>query len=167
MLSGLEDHSAKQNGDLTMVSILFGVMGAKLFDVIERPTDLFNDPIDAIFSSGGFSIFWGLILGFLAGVIFLKRRSIPIIPALDAVARALILSYGIGRLGCQISGDGDWGVAADMSLKPEWFWAQIYENNALGVLINSPGVYPTPLYEALMSFCIFIFCGVLESVNRQ
>ncbi|HCS64881.1 MAG TPA: diacylglyceryl transferase [Cellvibrio sp.] len=168
LISGIKGNSAKLIGDLAMVAVLFGVMGAKLFDVIERPADLFNDPIDAIFSSGGFSIYGGLIFGFLAGVIFLKKRSIPIVPMLDAVAPALILSYGIGRLGCQISGDGDWGVAADMSLKPEWlpewFWAQTYENNALGVVINSPGVYPTPLYEALMSFCIFIF---LWSVRRR
>jgi len=161
LLSVPEGNSTKLIGDLATVSVLFGVMGAKLFDVIERPTDLFDDPIGTIFSSGGFSIYGGLIIGFLAGVIFLKRRSIPIVPMLDAVAPALILSYGIGRIGCQISGDGDWGITADMTLKPEWlpewFWAQTYENNVLGVTINSPGVYPTPLYEALMSFCIFIF----------
>jgi phosphatidylglycerol:prolipoprotein diacylglycerol transferase len=167
-LSIAGENSAKLVSDLAMVSVLFGVMGAKLFDVIEHPVDFFNHPFDTVFSSGGFSIYGGLIAGFVAGVIFLKRKSIPIIPMLDAVAPSLILSYGIGRLGCQISGDGDWGVAADMSLKPEWLpdwlWAQTYENNVLGVAISSPGVYPTPLYEALMSFCIFIF---LWSIRKR
>lgn len=55
-----------------------------------------------------------------------------------------------------------------MSLKPEWLpdwlWAQTYENNVLGVAISSPGVYPTPLYEALMSFSIFIF---LWSIRKR
>jgi len=50
-------------------------------------------------------------------------------------------------------GDGDWGVVANMALHPQWLpdwlWAQTYENNVVGVVIQSPGVYPTPLYEAL------------------
>jgi phosphatidylglycerol:prolipoprotein diacylglycerol transferase len=74
---------------------------------------------------------------------------------------SIVVFIGIGRIGCQVSGDGDWGVAANMALKPnwlpEWFWAQTYENNITGLVIQSSGVYPTPIYESLTAFCIFIF----------
>jgi phosphatidylglycerol:prolipoprotein diacylglycerol transferase len=82
---------------------------------------------------------------------------------LDAVAPALMLGYAIGRLGCQLAGDGDWGIAANMALKPDWLpgwlWAQTYQGNILGESIAVPGVYPTPLYEAAAALALF---GVLR-----
>jgi phosphatidylglycerol:prolipoprotein diacylglycerol transferase len=77
---------------------------------------------------------------------------------LDATAPSIMLGYGIGRLGCQISGDGDWGIAANMALKPnwlpKWLWAQTYDGNIAGVIITPPGVYPTPIYEIGMALAI-------------
>ncbi len=145
--------------DLGFVTVIAGILGAKLFDAIEQPQRLLSEPMDVIFSTGGFSIYGGLILGCLAGVIFLKRKGIAILPMLDAVAPALSLGYAIGRLGCQFSGDGDWGKTAAMELKPQWlpdwFWAQTYPNNVVQVDIPAPGVYPTPLYEAAGALLIF------------
>ena len=96
----------------------------------------------------------GMLVGGIATSIFLKKRGINIAPFADAIAPALMLAYAVGRIGCQVAGDGDWGIAADLSLKPDWlptwFWAQTYVNNAVGVSIALPGVYPTPLYESLM-----------------
>lgn len=147
--------------NLTMVSAIFGILGARIFHILEYPGEFMSSPLDMIFSRGGFSIFGGLIFGVIAGIVYLKRRSVPIVPMLDALAPAMILGYGIGRVGCQVSGDGDWGILSNMSLKPsfvpDWLWAQTYENNVVGVVIQAPGVYPTPLYEALMAFCIFAF----------
>jgi phosphatidylglycerol:prolipoprotein diacylglycerol transferase len=75
------------------------------------------------------------------------------------VAPALMLGYALGRIGCQVSGDGDWGIAADMASKPawlpQWLWAQTYEHNIVGETIALPGVYPTPLYEAAMGLLCF------------
>jgi phosphatidylglycerol:prolipoprotein diacylglycerol transferase len=78
-----------------------------------------------ILTRTGFSIYGGLCFGIVVGVIFVKRRSVPVIPMLDATAPAMMLGYGIGRLGCEIAGDGDWGIAANMALKPSWLpdWA--------------------------------------------
>jgi phosphatidylglycerol:prolipoprotein diacylglycerol transferase len=146
--------------DLAFVTTLSGIAGAKLFDAIEQPQRLLNDPLGVIFSTAGFSIYGGLILGCLAGIVFLKRKSIAILPMLDATAPALSLGYAIGRLGCQFSGDGDWGKPADIALKPQWLpdwlWAQTYPNNVAQVDILAPGVYPTPLYEAVVALLIFI-----------
>ncbi|PUA27853.1 MAG: hypothetical protein B0W54_15105 [Cellvibrio sp. 79] len=152
--------------DLAFVTTLSGIAGAKLFDAIEQPQRLFNEPLEVIFSTGGFSIYGGLILGCVAGIIFVKRKSIAILPMLDAVAPALSLGYAIGRLGCQFSGDGDWGKPAAMELKPqwlpEWLWAQTYPNNVVQVDIPPPGVYPTPLYEAVAALLIFIILWQLR-----
>jgi phosphatidylglycerol:prolipoprotein diacylglycerol transferase len=135
--------------DLAMICAIYGVIGAHIFHLLEYPRELVQDPIAMIFSLDGFSIYGGLILGAIAGAIFLNKRAVPIIPMLDALAPSIILGYGIGRLGCQVSGDGDWGTAANMAIKPnwlpDWFWTQTYENNVVGTIIPAPGVYPTPL----------------------
>jgi phosphatidylglycerol---prolipoprotein diacylglyceryl transferase len=153
-------------GDMTMVAVLAGLIGARVFDVMDHPAALLADPLGTIFTRSGFSIYGGLCFGLVAGLIFLKRRAIPVAPMLDATAPALMLGYAIGRLGCQLSGDGDWGIAADLSLKPawlpQWLWAQTYHGNIVGVMIPEPGVYPTPLYESLAAFALF---GLLWSIR--
>lgn len=153
------DQSSSTITEMAFLSTLAGIVGAKIFDVIEQFDAFLKAPIDAIFSTGGFSIYGGLILGILTGIVYVRHKTIAVLPMLDAVAPALSLGYAIGRLGCQFSGDGDWGKAANMQLKPEWvpdwLWAQTYENNILNIDISSPGVYPTPLYEAFMATIIF------------
>lgn len=155
-------------GRLAFVGVMVGVIGAKLFDVIEHPDELMSDPINVLLSTGGFSIYGGLLLGGAAGALLLRRQSVNLNPMLDACAPALALGYGIGRLGCQFSGDGDWGKESAMQLKPtwlpDWLWAQTYENNVLGTVIPYPGVYPTPLYEAIASIAIFL---VLWSLRKK
>lgn len=159
-------HSLLSN--LTIVCTLFGIIGARLFHILEYPTEFLANPFDMIFSRAGLSIYGGLIFGTIAGIVFLKKRTIPILITLDAVAPAMMLAYGIGRIGCQISGDGDWGKPANMALKPSWvpdfFWAQTYDNNIVGVVLQSPGVYPTPMYESLMAFCLF---AVLWAIRKN
>ena len=141
--------------DMAIVSTIAGIIGARVFDILDNADRFVADPLSLVLTQTGFSIYGGLCFGILAGVIFVKRRSIPVIPMLDATAPSIMLGYGIGRLGCQISGDGDWGIAANMNLKPiwlpEWLWAQTYDGNIAGVIITPPGVYPTPIYEIGMA----------------
>ncbi|WP_082191625.1 prolipoprotein diacylglyceryl transferase [Cellvibrio sp. pealriver] len=157
--------------DLAVICAIFGIIGARLFHLLEYPREFIQNPAAMIFSRDGFSIYGGLIVGAIAGAIFLKKRAVAITPMLDALAPSMILGYGIGRLGCQISGDGDWGTAANMALKPEWlpnwFWAQTYENNVAGIAIPAPGVYPTPLYEALAAFFIFAILWRIRKHHHQ
>ena len=141
--------------DMAIVATFAGIIGARVFDILDNADRFIADPLSMILTRTGFSIYGGLCFGILAGVIFVRRRSIPVIPMLDATAPSIMLGYGIGRLGCQISGDGDWGIAANMNLKPiwlpEWLWAQTYDGNIAGVIITPPGVYPTPIYEIGMA----------------
>jgi phosphatidylglycerol:prolipoprotein diacylglycerol transferase len=117
------------------------------------------DPWSMILTRSGLSIFGGLIVGTLAGLVCVRRWKLPLRPLLDAVAPAMMLGYGIGRIGCQVSGDGDWGSAANMALKPDWLptwlWAQTYDNNIFGEVIAAPGVYPAPIYETAMALVCF------------
>jgi phosphatidylglycerol---prolipoprotein diacylglyceryl transferase len=144
--------------DMAIVSTFAGIIGARVFDILDNADRFVADPLSMILTRTGFSIYGGLCFGILAGVIFVRRRSIPVIPMLDATAPSIMLGYGIGRLGCQVSGDGDWGIAASMTLKPNWFpdwlWAQTYDGNIAGVIITPPGVYPTPIYEIGMALAI-------------
>lgn len=154
--------------DLAFVVTLAGIVGARLFHVLENLDQFFADPASMIFNRSGLSIFGGLIVGTLAGIVCMKRWKLPLRPMLDAAAPAMMLGYALGRVGCQVSGDGDWGSVANMALKPgwlpNWFWAQSYENNVVGILIPAPGVYPTPMYESLMGFACF---GLLWSVRKH
>jgi len=141
-----------------MIGLVAGLVGARLFHLLEYPREFLANPVEMLLSRSGFTIFGGLIVGTLVGAGYVRRKRVPIAPLLDAVAPALLLGYGIGRIGCQLSGDGDWGIEVSgpaPAWLPHWLWAQTYDGNIAGVVIPPPGVYPTPIYESLMSFAAF------------
>ena len=153
-------------GDFMVVVMVAGVLGARLFHILEHTARFSADPMSMILTRSGLSIFGGLIMGTLAGMVCVRRWRLPVRPLLDAAAPAMMLGYAIGRIGCQVSGDGDWGIAANLALKPEWLptwlWAQTYDNNIYGELIALPGVYPTPMYETAMALLCFAVLWVLR-----
>jgi len=155
-------------GGLAVIAGLAGLVGARMFHILEHAPDFAADPWSMIFSRSGFSMLGGLVFGTIAGAIHVRRRGLPVLAVCDAVAPALMLGYAVGRIGCQISGDGDWGIPADMALKPgwlpAWLWAQTYDNNIFGAAIAPPGVYPTPIYETLLSLAAF---GVLWGLRKH
>jgi phosphatidylglycerol---prolipoprotein diacylglyceryl transferase len=154
--------------DLVTLVTAVGLIGARIFHILEHPHEFATHPLDMIFARNGFSFFGGLILGTVAGAIYVKRRRLPLRVVFDTVAPAMMLGYGIARIGCQLSGDGDWGIPADFAIKPDWIpawlWGQTYDNNISGVQIATPGVYPTPIYETLMSLVGF---AVLWSMRNH
>ena len=98
-------------GDIVMIAAIFGILGAKIFSNFEEPDgwrDFFKDPLGNFFS--GLTIYGGLILGAIAVIVFARKKKISVMHLGDAVAPALILAYAVGRMGCQVSGDGDWGL---------------------------------------------------------
>jgi phosphatidylglycerol---prolipoprotein diacylglyceryl transferase len=144
-----------------------GLLGARLFHILEYPRDFLAHPMAMILSRSGFTIFGGLIIGVLVAAWYARRKGAPLALLLDAAAPGLMLAYAIGRIGCQISGDGDWGIAVSgpaPAWLPDWLWAQTYTGNIAGVEIAPPGVYPTPIYETLMSLAAF---GILWKLRRH
>ena len=169
---------------ITGAAALGSLIGAKLFHLLERPKnilDLIEHPsVSAIFS--GLTIYGGLIMGTVFVYRYCKRHKLPFVHIADAVAPGLMLGYGIGRLGCQLSGDGDWGIASKgtpsgFGWLPSWFWSFDYPNNVLGSGVPMPSggfpgygmhlvpaVYPTPFYETLAALAIF---GLLWAVRKR
>jgi phosphatidylglycerol:prolipoprotein diacylglycerol transferase len=154
--------------DLALIVVISGIVGARLFSVAEYPHELADRPLALLLARQGFNFYGALVFGTLAGSLYLRSHRLPLAACCDALAPALMLGYAIGRIGCQLSGDGDWGVPANMALKPDWLpmplWAQTYAHNIVGVAIEPPGVYPTPLYETAMGLALF---GLLWSVRRH
>jgi len=97
-------------GEITIIALIFGLLGAKLFDIFENWSDFLKDPGSFIFSPAGLTFYGGLICAALAIWWYAKKHKIPFWHLNDAVAPGLMLAYGVGRIGCQVSGDGDWGI---------------------------------------------------------
>ena len=122
-------------GPITMVAALGGILGAKFFAIIEYLPAFFDDPLGVLFSGNGLAIYGGLIGGALAVGLYARSRGIKVVPLCDAVAPGLIVAYGVGRMGCQLSGDGDWGIVAGP--RPGWWflpdswWASTFPRNVI------------------------------------
>ncbi len=97
-------------GDIIVLGLVFGILGAKLFDNFEHWDDFVSHPLQALLSPSGLTFYGGLILAAVAILIFASKKQIAIQHLVDAAAPTLMIAYAIGRLGCQISGDGDWGI---------------------------------------------------------
>ena len=97
-------------GDIIILGLIFGILGAKIFDAMENMDELIADPIGTIFSGGGLAFYGGLILATIAICWFAYRKGIKLVHLTDAAAPALMIAYAIGRIGCQVAGDGDWGI---------------------------------------------------------
>ena len=117
---------------------LAGIVGARLYHVLESPSEFFADPWPLIFSRFGFAWFGGFLGGFAALLILARREKIPILTFLDACSPAACVGYAIGRIGCLLSGDGDYGIPTTLT------WGMSFPN---GVVPTTERVHPTPLYE--------------------
>ncbi|MBA3648740.1 MAG: prolipoprotein diacylglyceryl transferase [Chitinophagales bacterium] len=168
-------------GDITIVAAVSGLLGAKIFDNLEHIDSFIADPITSLLSFSGLTFYGGLIFGAIAVLYFARKNKISVLHLADAAAPGLILAYGIGRIGCQLAGDGDWGIV-NFNPKPSWFffphwaWAYNYPHNVIQEGIAIPDcvgkfcyqlahpVYPTPLYETTAALLIFFF---LWSIRKK
>lgn len=155
-------HPYERIGDITMVAAISGVIGAKLFAMIEDLDLVYNGTLTfaqwgaSLFSGSGMAIYGGLILGFLVTYFYIRKLNINAIHVMDAAAPALMIAYAVGRMGCHFSGDGDWGdpirqVAengellykytkpAILSFLPDWVWAYDYPHNVLNEGVRIEG----------------------------
>lgn len=161
-------------GDMVIFAAISGFIGAKIFHNLENWNEFIQDPIGNLVAFSGLTFYGGLIMGTLAVIYYARKYKMPVIHLADAIAPGLMLGYAIGRVGCQVSGDGDWGIVNSspkpFSWLPDSFWAYRYPHNVLNEGVPIPGcvgeycnqlpqaVFPTPLYESIA--CLFLF-GVL------
>jgi phosphatidylglycerol:prolipoprotein diacylglycerol transferase len=174
-------HPHEVMGNVLLIAAVSGLLGAKIFHNLENLDEFAADPIGTLFSFSGLTFYGGLIVATIMVLRYTNKKGIHWKHMIDATAPALILSYGMGRIGCHLSGDGDWGIvnlAAKpewMAALPDWLWSYTYPHNVIGEGVPIEGcvgrhcnvlpepVFPTPLYEVLMSFFIFGFLWLIRT----
>ncbi|MEO1448187.1 MAG: prolipoprotein diacylglyceryl transferase family protein [Bacteroidota bacterium] len=167
-------------GTITTIAFVAGILGAKVFHNLEYWDDFAANPVQALLSFDGLTFYGGLIVAtfFIARHVIKKGGNAWVFA--DAIAPAMMLSYGVGRIGCQTAGDGDWGIVNSLpkpdglSWLPDWMWAFKYPHNVLKAGEPIPGctgdycmqlvdpVWPTPFYEIVMSLMIFAFLWAIR-----
>lgn len=96
--------------DIVVIAAVAGFAGAKIFDNLEHWDTFIQDPIGNLFSASGLTFYGGLITAIVCLWIYFRKNKMPFVNVADAAAPALMMAYGVGRMGCQVSGDGDWGI---------------------------------------------------------
>ncbi len=96
--------------EIVVVAAVAGLAGAKIFNALETWDDFVQDPIRSLTSSSGLTFLGGLIMATIAFYYYSRKHNIPFKHLCDATAPGIMLAYGLGRLGCHFSGDGDWGI---------------------------------------------------------
>jgi prolipoprotein diacylglyceryltransferase len=167
-------------GDLVVIAAVLGVLGSVLFNFLESDDSInrfMQDPVG--FLTSGLSIYGGLICAGIGFGVYAYVKKINILQFFDSVAPGYMLANGIGRIGCQTAGDGDWGLA-NLAPKPgwmpQWLWADYYPHNIINEGVPIQGcieehctrlqypAYPTPIYEFLMCTAVFI---ILWSLRKK
>ncbi|HBF87611.1 MAG TPA: diacylglyceryl transferase [Bacteroidales bacterium] len=171
----------EHTANLIVYGAIFGLIGSKIFHNLEYIDEFFKDPIEALFSFSGLTFYGGLFVAAIALIWYANKNKIKPLHIMDTTAPGLALGYGVGRVGCHVSGDGDWGIVANWGDKlpnflPEWFWQYRFPHNVINEGIPIEGcvghncfilenpVYPTAMWEAILGILIFVF---LWSIRKR
>jgi phosphatidylglycerol:prolipoprotein diacylglycerol transferase len=135
--------------EIVFAALIGGVVGARGYFVIEKFGEAKNDLLGTIFSGSGLVWYGGAIGGAIGVIAWMRWRGVLELKMLDMCATALALGYAIGRIGCQVSGDGDYGIRSNLP------WAMGYPH---GTVPTPPGVkvQPTPIYETV-AMCLLAY----------
>jgi phosphatidylglycerol:prolipoprotein diacylglycerol transferase len=151
---------------MVFAAAIGGLVGARILFIVEDWSNFLRSPSDYIFTGAGFTWYGGFLGGVLAVSWIVRKNHIPWLRAADIAAPALALAYGVGRLGCHVAGDGDWGTVTDVP------WGVAYTRAIIGWVDPSTGipyppgvrVHPTPIYEFLESVLVF---GILWALRKK
>jgi phosphatidylglycerol---prolipoprotein diacylglyceryl transferase len=128
--------------EIVFAALIGGVVGARGYYLIQNYDQVKHDLIGSAFSGSGLVWYGGAIGGAIGVIAWMRWRGVLELRLFDTCAVALALGYAIGRIGCQVSGDGDYGIRSDLP------WAMGYPH---GTVPTPPGVkvQPTPIYETV------------------
>jgi phosphatidylglycerol:prolipoprotein diacylglycerol transferase len=135
--------------EITFAALVGGVVGARVYYLIQNYGSVKHDLLGSVFSGSGLVWYGGAIGGAIGVVGWMLWRKVFELRMFDTCATALALGYAIGRIGCQVSGDGDYGIHSTLP------WAMGYPH---GTLPTPPGVrvQPTPIYETV-TMCLLAY----------
>lgn len=169
-------------GNILVWAAVCGLLGAKIFHNLEYWDEFMSNPIEGIFSFSGLTFYGGLICGGAAVLYVANKYGIKPPHMLDIGGVGMMLGYALGRMGCHMSGDGDWGIENVnpkpnwLSWAPDWMWAFDFKHNVLdyGILIEGcvgkfchvlpVPVYPTSFYEFIAGLALF---GILWALRKK
>lgn len=127
---------------ILLAAIPCGIIGSKLFHILEHLDEFKADPKGMIFSGAGLSAYGGILLSLLVGYIVIRLSKESFLEITDYAAPSLMLGYCFGRFGCHVAGDGCYGIATNS------FWGTAYPN---GIVPSTLTVFPTPLFEIVFA----------------
>jgi phosphatidylglycerol:prolipoprotein diacylglycerol transferase len=166
-------HPSDLLGSILLWAAIFGFAGAKIFNALENWDQFMHDPVGMLIGFEGLTFYGGLICGGAAVLYIARKNGIKPFNMLDIGGPGMMLAYAVGRIGCQMSGDGDWGLPNLnpkphlLSWMPNWMWGFKFPHNVNNEGVMIPGyvgkynhelpvpVYPTSFYESII--CIFLF----------
>ncbi|HEX9653570.1 MAG TPA: prolipoprotein diacylglyceryl transferase [bacterium] len=131
---------------LAIAAMVGGFLGARIYYIIERWDKFLDHPGDYIFTGAGLVWYGGLLGGFAAATWYVHRKKISVPLICDVMAPLLALGQTFGRMGCLLSGDGDYGPPSDVP------WAMSFPN---GIIPTNERVHPTPIYDMIILLSIF------------
>lgn len=152
-------------GNITLIALVAGIIGAKLLFTIENWNSFLVDPIGMIFSPAGLTFYGGFLMATLMIYLYLRNKKVGFLRAADGIAPGLILGYGIARTGCHFAGDGDYGLPTSLPWGTDYSMGTYPPSLAFknfpeiagqfpgGIVPNDTLLHPTPVYE-------FIICGL-------
>lgn len=140
--------------DTVSVALIAGLIGSRINFILENRAMVARAGAKAIFGGSGMTWYGGFILALVAVLVFWRIRKVRMLAGLDTMAMVMPLAYAIGRIGCQLSGDGDYGQPSSLP------WAMAYPHGTVPTLLR---VHPTPLYEVLLMTGFFFVLWSLRT----
>jgi phosphatidylglycerol:prolipoprotein diacylglycerol transferase len=135
--------------EIVFAALVGGVVGARGYYLIQNYSQVKHDLLGSVFSGSGLVWYGGAIGGAIGVIAWARWRDVLELATFDMCATVLALGYAIGRIGCQVSGDGDYGIRSSLP------WAMGYPH---GTVPTAPGVtvQPTPIYETV-AMCLVAY----------
>ena len=135
-----------------------GLVGSRVLSFVDDWAGFVADPLAFVFTGAGFVFYGGLIGGFATVSWVIWRHGLPYWKITDCIAPALAVGQSIGRIGCQLAGDGDWGLPSTLPWAMSYpnaiiDWAQWTHENGLPIDVR---VHPAPVYETLGYALVFL-----------
>ena len=165
------------SSSLVIVAAIAGIVGSRIYAILDDLPGYLADPMSMIFSGAGF-VFYGGLIGGLIGVFLVSRwYRVPFTVTMDLAAPALAIGQSIGRIGCLLSGDGDWGLPSTLPWAMSYPKAIIGWNSATVLKLDDhyqlvsgffPGVrvHPAPIYESILYLGVFMILWSMRKTSN-